>query len=243
MAIHLWKWCSWFIPKSSSQYLFFLKFWNEQNCEPLLSQSLPGGLENSNGYEQLLLSYKWKQQFNTRYLNCMKTTFKKCLNLLKESVYGFTRTAQNFLKVDQTYPPTSNASTVVRRRTQLPHSAIDQVKIQKVSYILCADFHTCLSSMRLKDIKIETQFTVLFGYTWYGEWLWSGFDARCVPKKPVCCGARGTINLREREFLHSLQQNLEGSTVNSTDLPAALYRVLSPPLNVLRITSHLLKSK
>lgn len=141
----------------------------------------------------------------------MKTTFKKCLNLLKQSVYGSTRTAQNFLKTDQIYPPTSNTSMVVRRRTLLPHSAIDQVKIQKVSYILCVDFYTCLSCMKLKGIKIETQFTVLFGYTSYGEWLWSGFDARGTPKESMCHDARGTINFRQREFLHSLQQNLKGA--------------------------------
>jgi len=85
---------------------------------------------------------KWKQQLSTRYLNRTKTTCKKCLNLLKESVYGFTRTAQNFLKTDQTHPPTSKASTVVSRRTQLPHSATDHEKIRKASYILCVDFHT-----------------------------------------------------------------------------------------------------
>lgn len=192
MATHLWKWRSLFIPESSSQHVFFIKFWNEPNCEPLLSQPLPGGWENSNGYEQFLLSYKWKQEFNTRYLNHMKTTFLKCLNLLKESVYGLTKTAQNFLK--RKYPPTSNASTAVRWQMQLPHSAIDQEKIQKVSYIVCVDFHTCLSCMRLKDIKIETQFTVLFGYTWYRKWLRSGFDARWTPKKPVYRDARSTIN-------------------------------------------------
>lgn len=40
----------------------------------------------------------------------MKTTFKKCLHLLKKSIYGFTRTAQNFLKMDQTYLPTFNTN-------------------------------------------------------------------------------------------------------------------------------------
>lgn len=144
--------------------------------------------------------------------------------------------------MDQTCPPTSNASTVVGWRTQLPHSATDQVKIQKVYHILC-DFHICLPCMRLKDIKIETQFTVLFGYTWFGEWPWSGLDVRCSPKKHRCCHAKGTINSRQKEFLHSLQQNLEGSIVNSTNHPAALCHVLSPSLKVLRVTSHLSKSK
>lgn len=152
-------------------------------CFPSL---YPGELENSNRYEQFLLSYKWKQQFNTRYLNHMKTTFKKCLNLLKESVYGFTRTAQNFLKTDQTYLPTSNASTVVRRWTQLPHSAIDQVKIQKVSYILCVDFHTCLSYGRLRDIKIDTVHSVfwlhlIWGMTLIRLWCQMYSQEACVP--------------------------------------------------------------
>lgn len=112
----------------------------------------------------------------------------------------------------------------------------------KVYHILC-DFHICLPCMRLKDIKIETQFTVLFGYTWFGEWPWSGLDVRCSPKKHRCCHAKGTINSRQKEFLHSLQQNLEGSIVNSTNHPAALCHVLSPSLKVLRVTSHLSKSK
>lgn len=207
----------------------------------MLSQSTWGTRKQQWIWTALVIVYTWKQQFNTRYLNHRKTTFKKCLNLLKESVYRFTRTAQNFLKKDQTYLPTSNASRVVRQWT--PQSAIDQVKIQKVSYILSVDFHTCLSCMRLKDIKMDRQFTVLFRYSWYGEWCWSGSDARCTPKKPMCCDARGTNNFRQREFLHSLQQNLEGSTVNSTDLPVALYRVPLPPFNVLQITSHISKSK
>lgn len=189
----------------------------------------------------LVIFYKCKQQINTRYLNHRKTTLKKCPNLLKESVYRFTRTAQHFLKKDQTHLPTSNASRVIRQRT--PPSAIDQVKIQKVSYILGVDFHTCFPCMRLKNIKMDTQFTVLFRYSRYGEWHWSGFDARCTPKKPMCHDARGINKFRQREFLHSLQQNLEGSTVNSTDLPVALYRVLLPPFNVLQITSHISKSK
>lgn len=39
IGIHLWKLWSWCILRHSSQYLFVLKFWNEQNCELLLSQS------------------------------------------------------------------------------------------------------------------------------------------------------------------------------------------------------------